>query len=106
MAAWVTALCCDTRPSRMVSRSASIHPLPLRHLAVVVIHDDQGIVNHLIQWCWYPYTLSMADYRAVDGVDFDTPLALEIHRHGGVPRVTGRIQVVHRALHDVGRHVR
>src|ERR687887_652880 len=48
----------------------------------------------------------MAYHGAVNGLDFDTPLALEIHRHGGLPQITSSVQVVHRALYDLGRHTR
>src|SRR4029450_6002768 len=80
-------------------------PTPLlRRLAVIVIHHDQGIVNHLVQRCWYPSTLSMAYYGAVNGIDFNTPLALKIHCHGRLSQITGSVQVVHRARHDLGRY--
>src|SRR5438874_7186652 len=46
--------------------------------------------------------MSMAYHGAVNGIDFDTPLALEIHRHRGLPQITCSVQVVHRALYDLG----
>src|SRR5215831_3479141 len=46
----------------------------------------------------------MAYHGAVNGLNFDTPLALEVYCHRGLPRITGSVQVVHRALHDLRRH--
>src|SRR5215471_9426647 len=48
----------------------------------------------------------MAYHSAVNGLNFDTPLALEVYCHRGLSRITGSVQVVHRALHDLGRHAR
>src|SRR2546428_10778100 len=46
----------------------------------------------------------MAYHGTVDGFDFDTPLALKIYRHRGIAWITGGVQVVHGALHDIGCH--